>query len=844
MSVLILKSVRNKNYFNIKKMLCVSCLVSVVYNVSAETEFNIDALDVADQTTIDISQFKDEGFILPGDYLLEIEVNKNKLPLQTIPFYEVAEQKDKGGVACLPHDIIPMMALTKEAIDKIDSWHQGECANLLALDGVIITNDIANGFLRIAIPQAWMKYSDPNWIPPEQWESGITGAMIDYNINGQFNDANQQSVTNISSYGTLGMNYSAWRLRGDYQTNYSSGANSQRSSSVNRVYAYRPLPYMAAKLTVGEQQLNSQLIDGFRYTGVNLANDERMLPPSLQGYAPQVSGIAKTNAKVTISQSGRIIYETNVPAGPFRIQELDSSVRGRLDVTVEEQDGSRSSFQVDTATVPYLTRPGYVRYNLTAGAPSEEGDSAHDIHGPSFITGDFSWGVANSWSLYGGSLIAGEYNSFGLGIGRDLYSFGAFSADLTRSVADLPEQSTKAGQSFRVNYAKQFDDYNSAITFAGYRFSQQDFMTMPQFLSRKERLENSDFSFIDNEEVWGDKESYIITANKTFWADDATKALTLFLDYNHRTYWDHAAEDRYGLSLSKSVNIGNINNISLYLSAFRTKLGNSQDDDNISFSVSVPFADRKSVGYSVQSTNSGVTHLANYHDYSRPNDTYQLSAGVQANGHAVSRGYYSHTNSVAAVNLNASSVQSEFTSLGGSVRGGMTMTEHGMALHQGGQRGGTRMMVDTGDASGISLNNGMAVTNSQGLAVVSSITDYRKNDMRIDIDLLEDDVDTTDGIKEGTLIEGSIGYVNFDVAKGFKFLARVVLPNGSYPPFGATVAEESGRVNAVVDEDGMIYLTGVKGGQSFDVSWGGARQCKIIAPQEMADVSMNKLTCK
>ncbi len=35
---------------------------------------------------------------------------------------------------------------------------------------------------------------------------------------------------------------------------------------------------------------------------------------------------------------------------------------------VEEQDGSVNSFQVDTATVPYLTRPGYVRYNLAVGA--------------------------------------------------------------------------------------------------------------------------------------------------------------------------------------------------------------------------------------------------------------------------------------------------------------------------------------------------------------------------------------------------------------------------------------------------------------------------------------------
>ncbi len=79
------------------------------------------------------------------------------------------------GVACLPQEVIPKLALTDEAIAKIDTWHDGQCANLLALDGVVIANDIGNGLLRIAVPQAWMKYSDPNRIPPEQWDEGIPG---------------------------------------------------------------------------------------------------------------------------------------------------------------------------------------------------------------------------------------------------------------------------------------------------------------------------------------------------------------------------------------------------------------------------------------------------------------------------------------------------------------------------------------------------------------------------------------------------------------------------------------------------------------------------------------------
>ncbi len=37
--------------------------------------------------------------------------------------------------------------------------------------------------------------------------------MLDYNINAQVNEGDGYSNRNISSYGTLGFNYGAWRLR-------------------------------------------------------------------------------------------------------------------------------------------------------------------------------------------------------------------------------------------------------------------------------------------------------------------------------------------------------------------------------------------------------------------------------------------------------------------------------------------------------------------------------------------------------------------------------------------------------------------------------------------------------
>lgn len=107
MSVSTSDSVRKKHYSKMAFMLCVPGLMAVANHAWAETEFNIDALDLDERTKIDLSQFADEGYILPGDYYLEIEVNKNKLPLQKIPFYETDTGKGKGGVACLPQEVIP-----------------------------------------------------------------------------------------------------------------------------------------------------------------------------------------------------------------------------------------------------------------------------------------------------------------------------------------------------------------------------------------------------------------------------------------------------------------------------------------------------------------------------------------------------------------------------------------------------------------------------------------------------------------------------------------------------------------------------------------------------------------
>lgn len=804
---------------NTKMTIIALQVISVCYATSAyadeNVEFNTDVLDAVDRNHIDLSRFSTDNYVTPGDYLLDIRINGQPVGQEKIRYIETAE--GKNSLPCISGDLLDRLALKDEARLKVTQVYE-DGYSLQSLPGAKMSNYA--GILEITVPQAWMKYNDPNWTPPERWDHGIAGLIFDYSLNGQvtrqFDDSGNYS--SLSGYGQTGANIGAWRLRGEYQTSYYSN-NHQFDFDWNQIYAYRPLPMMAAKLTLGEIYLNSQVFDTLRFTGANLASDERMLPPALQGYAPEIRGIARSNAKVTVSQSGRVIYETTVPAGPFNIQDLRSSVRGTLDVRVEEQDGSVSSFQVNTANIPYLTRPGYVRYNLSGGTPSRYN---HKMQGPSFVSGDFSWGVSNAWSLYGGLQTAGEeYTAASMGIGRDLNILGAISVDATESWSRQRDGERLKGTSWKLSYAKTFDEYNSSITFAGYRFSQEDFRSMAQYL---------DDRYEDYDRPGREKEMYTITGSKTFWADEAGKAMTFFLTYTHQNYWDRRSQDRYGMSAGRTFRVGNINGVTANLSAYRTDY-KGRTDDSISLSLSVPIGDNKWAGLDIQTNNGKTSPMASWTDNSDYNNLWRVRAGASQNGYANVDGYYQHRSQLAEINTNASYQQNRYMALSTTLRGGVTATRHGAAMHNSGATMNTaRMMVDTNGIDGVPLNGKKSRTNRFGIAVVPDVVSYNSFDTRVDVDAMDSDIEPSKAISTTTLTEGAIGYQAFGMAKGMKLMGTLRLADHSVPPFGAEVYNADGISVAMVLEEGKAWLAGVNPDETLNVVWGGKKQCQVTIP--------------
>ncbi|MCW2257498.1 outer membrane usher protein FimD/PapC [Providencia alcalifaciens] len=820
-----------RHYFNPITLMIIIAITQPQQTLANDNiEFNTDILDLKDRENIDLSEFTQVGYIMPGTYPFYISLNKSTLPSTYDVSYVTSEDNVQESIPCLSPEIISHLALRNEWQSKTQWSNDGQCLKIDSIPGMTANGSLGTGTIAITIPQAYLEYTADNWDPPSRWDNGISGAIFDYNFNAQVTDhKNSNTNQQVTGNGVAGFNLGAWRFRANWQASYNdtSGQATDRSWDWSQYYAYRAIASLNAKLTLGEEYLRSGIFDSFRYLGASLMSEDNMLAPNLRGYAPEVSGVAKTNAKVTISQQGRVIYETQVAPGPFRIQDLNDTINGKLDVRVEEQDGSVQEYQMDTATIPYLTRPGRVQFKLVGGRPS---NMDHRSEGPGFALGEFSWGISNGWSLYGGLLGAGDYNALSLGVGRDLMTFGAISFDITESRAKLPaDNKTYTGGSYRLSYSKRFEQYDSQVTFAGYRFSERDFMNMNQYLDRRYRDSAQDNT----------KELYTIMLNKQFVA----LGLSAYLNYSHETYWNRPNTKRYNLALSKYFDFGKFKNINVSLNAFRNQYEGKKNDDGIYLNFSMPMGDAATISYNSIINKAGNSHTVSYYDRLDDKNSYRLGTGISTRGKATGNGYYLHYGDLATVTANASYVAGDYTSAALSLQGGATLTGNGTALHRINVPGASRIMVDTDGVADVPIKGfgPNTRTNRFGKAVISDINDYYRMSTSVDLNNLPDNIEAVKSVQQFTVTEGAIAYRKFDVLSGFKTMVRLALADGSYPPFGASIQNAKHHEVGIVNDNGSVYLSGINPDEILDVNWNGQTQCRIQIPQDIETAEFNSL---
>ena len=150
--------------------------------------------------------------------------------------------------------------------------------------------------------------------------------------------------------------------------------------------------------------------------------------------------------------------------------------------------------------------------------------------------------------------------------------------------------------------------------------------------------------------------------------------------------------------------------------------------------------------------------------------------------------------------------------------GALVATQYGAVLTPSLQQ--TNALILTKDTANIEVINGQSVkTNSRGLAIISGMSPYQKNNISIDTKSIPADTEISNNIISNMIpTKGALILADFDAKKGFKFLLTLETPNNSVIPMGAQ-ADIGQTEKQWVSNFNQLYFVADKPQGDIQVSW-------------------------
>lgn len=601
-----------------------------------------------------------------------------------------------------------------------------------------------------------------------------------------------------------------------------------------QTWLQRDLPALRAQFYVGETYTSSQIFDSVGLRGVALSTDDNMLPASLSGYAPEVRGIARSNATVTVRQNGNIIYQTSVSPGEFVLKDLyPTSSGGDLSVTITESDGSKTQYSVPFASVPNLVRAGQFKYSLGAGTfrPGSNQNS------PEFVQGEMFWGWKYGLTFYGGAQYAQDYTGLSLGVGQNMGSFGAYSLDVIHANSVLADGNSYRGDSVRVRYSKLVGDFGTRLNFYSWRFSTEGFYTLSDTAYKRmnggstQEVTEADGTVTTRYDNVYDLRMSRKSKNQVLLSQPMGEMGSLSLSWDQQTYWN-TPKSTQGMQASWN---NTFHNVSVGLNFQRsTSLYDNKKDNIVSLSLSVPLGNpalSTRVRYSATHADStGATNSVGVSGYvpGKDNLFYSVNQRYSAQQQYGGDTSLQYQGQWGDYNLGYSySGQSRNLSYGMS--GGAVLHENGLTLSQ--PLGNTNILVKAPGAANVAVSNHKGIkTDSRGYAVIPYATPYRVNRVELDVTTAGNDVELDNAVVNKTPTEGAMVRATISTRVGLKAMLVVRHKNGVLP-FGTVVSllESKTDSSSIVGDNGSVYLSGLPQQGTLQAVWGtgDSKTCKV-----------------
>lgn len=782
---------------------------------------NIDDSHLADLNSLE--QFSSSGAQLPGNYRVSVIVNDKMVGIKNIDF--IFDEHNQQLEPVLTKEILKQWGVKTDAIPTLkDLQNNSQLIDIEKYIEYATTQFIfSKQTLKVNIPQIALNVDVRDRIDPALFDQGMPAFILNYDLSGArtWNKNNNYQDDRFLSLRS-GFNLGAWRLRNYSTYDYNNGKS--HWDNIN-TYLERDIQPLNSQLTIGDTSTEAVVFDGFQFKGIKLASDESMLPYSLRGFAPVVRGFAQSNAKVTVRQNGSIIYQTYVAPGPFALTDLyPTSYSGNLDVTVVEEDGSKKSFVVPFSSLAIMQREGGIKYSAVIGKYRSENNSKE----PNFVESTLIYGLPWNTTLFGGTLLSGDYKSYAMGLGFNFGDFGAISFDGKHATTKLNIASqNKQGQAYRAQYSKTLQSTDSTISLEAVRYSSKDFYDF------SEANENNYLNLNVNK-----RSRYQANLSQSL-GEHGSFYLSGYL----QDYWQSSRKES---TFSAGYNIV-VKNISFGLSYGHTEShyqGNSNKTNQVTFRVNIPL-DEWLPGHNYLTTNissdgnGNTTMQAGLSGNTLDNRlTYSVQQNHEQQSHYTGgNASVGYEGSSGSVNLGyAYTEQSKRLDYG--VQGGVVVHPYGVTLSQ--TLSDTIAVVTAPSASYAPLQNTQGVeTNRWGYAIKPYLTPYTENKITLNIGNLGNDVDIVDNNATVIPTKGAVVLAKINTHVGFRLLMTLT-SHGAPLPFGAIVTLKNTENSGIVGDGGEVYLSGMPTHGELIAKWGGAKNQTCRVNYSLSDNEMQQ----
>ena len=800
--------------------------------------FDIEAFTTGLSTAVDISRFNTGNALAPGVYRVDVMLNGQSVGRREISFVSRKGQDDVQP--CVSALELAQLGVVLPPDERSADTQCREFTQWIPLASSQL--DIETLTLDVSIPQAHLSRAARGYVDPARWDKGLDVALLNYTFSAA-------AVTSGAGEGrgylglNGGVNLGDWRLRhqgGQAWTSRGGLLPYQHTAT----YLQRPLSAWRSQLTLGDSFSNGQVLDGVRVRGITLSTDDRMLAPSQQGYAPQIRGIADSNASVTVRQNGYTIYETQVAPGPFVIDDLyPTGYGGDLNVSVTEVDGRRTTFVVPYSVAPQLLRQGATHYSTTLGQVQQRGVSGDS---PLLFQGTLQHGLTDGLSLYGGSTLSKGYFQGKAGLAMST-PIGAFALDTTHSRTRIEGNGVVGGHSWGLAYNKNLPFSGTHFALGAYRFSTAGYLSLPDALNVQELArqqgnikgyarQKSRLDLTISQQLGEDTLS-LYGSSVDYWASRQGRQTSFTLSYGSRwkrlnwnisaqrsrvsdadppSHRDHSDAIFFGRALQP----GRVDNrLALTLSM---PLGQGTSAPTLSSALSRDTGESK--GSQQQVGINGLLGEASEGHYGLAGSQGTGSqAGSSFNAYA---GYRSST-----ANLRAGYGQSgNNAQVSMSADGGLIAHGGGVTLSQ--SLGEASALVYAPDAQGAQIGGGVRI-DSYGYGVLPSLRAYHPNDVDIDPEGMAMDVELKESNHSVVPTGGAVSLVKFETVSGRAVVIKATHRNGQPLPFAAQVFDEQGREVGVIGQAGKAFVRGVADQGTLTVRWTEAASDRCYIPYRL-----------